>query len=238
MTAPTPLLRLPRKQVMLWMPTSQWELKRPRAFRVGPWLLCEDCDRTINVADQSVIDLLNGWDPPIKARVLTGDPLPRPFDRLTQKAADGSHEWLTYDGLLAGIERDVRDWTEIYGLYGILEPGRSALTTARTRVAEAALPKPRPKRKYPYRKPNRPVITVAQAAWEGMKLLGEIESDGAGGCHSAMCAVVLWPEEAKDCNCVARKIGRTWQRIADALAADKAAEEAAAETTAAATNTP
>lgn len=226
MTDPTPLLRLPSKQVMLWTPTSQWELKRPRAFRVGRWLLYEDIDRTINVADQPVIDWLNGWDPPVKARVLTGDPLPQPFNRLSQKGADGKGEWLTYDGLLAGIEEAVTFWTGFYEGTGISDPG-PAFTAARNPLPEAAPPRPRPKRRYPYRKPNRPVITVAQAAWEGMKLLGEIEWDGADGCHSAICAVVLWPEEAKDCNCVARKIGRTFQRIADALAAHNAAQETA-----------
>ena len=114
---PMRMYRFPRKECQVYATYgSVRTLERPRAWKVGTWLVYEDpADRSINVADKGALAWLAEWDPPVKVVPLTGDPLPRPFNRIwSHRDEKGDPRWLILADLLEDIDKAVESWSSVY----------------------------------------------------------------------------------------------------------------------------
>lgn len=178
------------KSLGSWDPPGR--LHAPRVIRVGPWVIDDDGEFVWLWTASEVAAL----------------------ERLPRAVHDGN-PWLrgrTVAEMVEAIDKAAAGWSEIESSLG-LETDAS-WHPVHAPVPETDRPKPRPARKH-----KRPIISVRQAAWEGLKALGDVADRLE---HDADCGEMATDSNGRppQCTCRMRRIDRTIQRIVDALDAD------------------
>lgn len=179
------------KSLWPWIPPRR--LHKPRALRVGPWIIDDDGDIVWLWSASEVGDL----------------------ERLPRAVHDGN-PWLRGQSvaeMVEAIDKAAAGWSEIETTMLGLETD-AAWRPVHAPVPVTDRPKPRPPSKH-----KRPITSVRQAAWEGLKALGDLvdRPDHEADCGDGPTGGSGRPQL---CACGSRRIERTMQRIVDALDAD------------------